>query len=49
MFQVVDVTLSGNQNIYKRLLLPVSDDGIEVTRVLISAEPVDQDTAAFAS
>ena len=49
IYQVVDVNVSGDRNAYKRLMLPVSDDGIDVTRVLISALHVNKDEAAQAS
>ena len=49
IYQVVDVQVSGERNTYKRLMLPVSDDGTEVTRVLISAIHLNQDEAAIAS
>lgn len=47
IYQVVDVQVAGEQNAYKRLMLPVSDDGVEVTRVLISAIHMNADGAAL--
>lgn len=47
IYQVVDVQISGERNGYKRLMLPVSDDGAEVTRVLISALHLDKDAPAL--
>ena len=49
IYQVVDVLVAGEQNAYKRLMLPVSDDGAEVTRVLISAIHLSADGTVLAS
>jgi predicted DNA-binding ribbon-helix-helix protein len=49
LYQVVDVQVGGTRNIYKRLLLPVSDDGVDVTRVLIAAVLISEDDVAIAS
>ncbi len=49
IYQVMDVQVSGEQNTYKRLMLPVSDDVAEVTRVLIRAIHINKDSAALAS
>jgi hypothetical protein len=48
IYQVVDVQVSGTRNAYKRLMLPVSDDGLDVTRVLISALHLTKEEAALA-
>lgn len=48
IYQVVDVQVSGSRNAYKRLMLPVSDDGMDVTRVLISAMHLNKEEAALA-
>jgi predicted DNA-binding ribbon-helix-helix protein len=46
IYQIVDVRVASNQNIYKRLMLPVSDDGVEVTRVLIAALSLTEERVA---
>lgn len=47
IYQVMDVLVSAERNAYKRLMLPVSDDGVDVTRVLISAVHINKDTGAL--
>jgi len=49
IYQVVDVRVAGERNAYKRLMLPVSDDGTEVNRVLISAIHQEKVGVAVAS
>jgi|GEM_PF-1252630 len=48
MYQVNQICLDGSEQVYKRLLLPLSDDGSDVTRVLVAALPVGEDGAAAA-
>jgi predicted DNA-binding ribbon-helix-helix protein len=48
IYQVVEVRVAAERNIYKRLMLPVSDDGVDVTRVLISAVSLDHDGTPLA-
>ena len=48
IYQVVDVNIGADRNAYKRLMLPVSDDGVDVTRVLISALHLNRDDTALA-
>ena len=38
MFQVNQICLNSVEQVYKRLLLPLSDDGTDVTRVLVAAK-----------
>lgn len=45
MFQINQIRVSGTEQVYKRLLLPLSDDGTDVTRVLVAALPVDGETS----
>lgn len=37
IYQVNQIRLNGSEQVYKRLLLPLSDDGSDVTRVLVAA------------
>ncbi len=43
IYQVMDVLVAAERNAYKRLMLPVSDDGVDVTRVLISAVHISKE------
>ncbi len=45
IYQIVDVRVAGVASIYKRLMLPVSDDGVDVTRVLIAAVQFEAEAA----
>ena len=45
MFQVNQIRLNGVERVYKRVLLPLSDDGIDVTRVLVAALAIGDDIA----
>ena len=46
MYQVNQIRLNGTEQVYKRLLLPLSDDGTDVTRVLVAALPIEDEIAA---
>jgi predicted DNA-binding ribbon-helix-helix protein len=43
MYQINQICLNGVEQVYKRLLLPLSDDGTDVTRVLVAALPLDHE------
>ena len=43
IYQINQIYLGGSEQVYKRLLLPLSDDGSDVTRVLVVAMPVDDE------
>lgn len=45
MYQINQICLDGVEQVYKRLLLPLSDDGNDVTRVLVAATPLDDETS----
>lgn len=48
LYQINQICLGGSEQVYKRLLLPLSDDGSDVTRVLVAAMPVDESDQALA-
>ncbi len=48
LYQVNQIRLAGTEQVYRRLLLPLSDDGSDVTRVLVAALQVGEDTLAAA-
>jgi predicted DNA-binding ribbon-helix-helix protein len=48
LYQVNQIRLGGKEQIYKRLLLPLSDDGSDVTRVLVAAMQIGDDMRAAA-
>lgn len=49
LYQIVEVSVGGGSHIYRRLLVPFSDDGSDVTRVMIAAELVHSSETAIAS
>lgn len=49
IYQINQIRLAGTEQVYKRLLLPLSDDGSDVTRVLVAALPIGEDAQAAAS
>jgi hypothetical protein len=48
LYQVNQIRLGGKEQVYKRLLLPLSDDGSDVTRVLVAAMQIGDDMRAAA-
>jgi hypothetical protein len=49
LYQIVEVSVGGGAHVYRRLLVPFSDDGTDVTRVMIAAELVSSSETAVAS
>ncbi|MCA8929449.1 MAG: ribbon-helix-helix domain-containing protein [Alphaproteobacteria bacterium] len=49
MYQINQISLGGTEQVYKRLLLPLSDDGSDVTRVLVAAMPLDEEVEPAAA
>jgi predicted DNA-binding ribbon-helix-helix protein len=45
MFQINQICLNGVEQVYKRLMVPLSDDGTDVTRVLVAAKTISANSS----